>query len=71
MPVPVGRRQHFSLAGLVHADVTIYPEPEALSTESLDLQPIIAGNTPVPYEADAVRGTARVRDFTGTLYVAY
>jgi len=71
MPVPVGRRQHFSLAGLVNADVTIYPKPDALSTGSLDLQPIIAGDTPVPYEADAVRGAARVRDFTGTLYVAY
>lgn len=71
MPVPVGRQQHFSLEGLVHADVTLYPSPAAVRDGSVDLKPIIAGDTPVPCQTDLKRGTLHVSNFTGTLYVCW
>ena len=71
MPVPIGRRQHFSLAGLVHADVTLYPDPAAAAAGKIDIQPIIAGDTPVPYTMDERKGAVRVNDFTGTLFVLW
>ncbi len=71
LPTPIGRRAHFSLANLVDADVAIYPEPEALADGDLDLQPVIAGDAPVPHDVDAERGRAVVRRFTGTLYVLW
>lgn len=71
MPVPVGRKQHFSIEGLLNADVTLYPSPEAIRNEQMDIQPIIGGSTPVAYSTDKSKGSVHVTHFTGTLYVCW
>jgi hypothetical protein len=71
MPVPVGRQQHFSLEGLVDADVTLYPSPNAVKAGTVTLSSIIAGETPVPSETDVAEGTLNVTNYTGTLFVCW
>jgi RNA polymerase sigma factor (sigma-70 family) len=71
LPVPLGKRRHFCLSGLVDATVTLYPDPAALQAGSFDVQARIKDDKTVPHHVDQARGAVRVENYTGSLYVLF
>ena len=70
LPVPLGRRAHFSITGLRGATVTLYPDPEALAKRAVRVQPRLCAGR-VPHKIDRREGTIRVRNVTGALYISW
>ena len=66
LPVPIGQRRHFCLAGLEGATVTLYPEPKA----QLRLLRKITDKDTVPFTPGA-NGAVIVHDYTGNLQVQW
>jgi hypothetical protein len=71
LPVPLGKRRHFCLSGLVDATVTLYPDPAALQAGSFDVQARIKDDRTVPHYVDEACGAVRVEGYTGSLYVLF
>ena len=70
LPRPLGKQRCFCVSNLSRATVTLYPSPQALAKGSLELGRLIREND-VRHEIDRQRGTATVRDYTGSLYVMW
>ncbi|MCE9612821.1 MAG: hypothetical protein K8T26_01005 [Lentisphaerae bacterium] len=68
---PIGKQRHFCIGGLVSARVVIYPDPQALTSGSLHVSRLIAGEESVPYRVDARRQAVTVSRYTGDLYVSW
>jgi hypothetical protein len=69
-----GFSRHFSVANLMEADVTVYPDPMSLRNGRLRINSLIAGfvdGEKVDYETDTARSCILVRNYTGALYVTW
>ncbi len=71
LPLPLGRRAHFSVTGLRGATVTLYPDPEALAEGTVRVQPRLRAGRSPGRQIDRREGTIRVRNVTGSLYISW
>jgi hypothetical protein len=70
LKVPMGRRVHFSITGLRHANVTIYPDSQALAKGPIEVRPLLRQGR-VKHTLDRRQGAVRVNNYTGSLYVSW
>jgi len=70
LTVPSGKHAHFCIAGLVDADVTLYPDTSATPLEQVRVRSSLRHGD-LHVATDPVRQTLKLRGYTGALYVCW